>query len=303
MTRMSHQAVVDDTFAEAFPLTAARLIVTADHPRLALSAAQAATGFASSIIGCDVEAGIDGEMPPGETPDGRPGIGLLFFGISRPAVEKALVNRIGQAILTCPTTACYNGLPVDPAKALKVGGQLRFFGDGWQSSKIIGERRFWRVPVMDGEFLVEESFGTTKGVAGGNLILLCRDSSDGLEAAEACAAAMRDVPGVILPFPHGIVRAGSKVGSRYKALKASTNHAFCPSLRAQVATALPDEAVVAYEIVADGLDLPALEESTRRGIAAVVNHPAVVKITAGNYGGKLGPFHLRLREIAGLNPS
>lgn len=303
MTRMNAEAVVEDTFAEAFPLTAARVIVTADHPRLALSAAQAATGFASSIIGCDVEAGIDCELLPGDTPDGRPGMGLLFFGFSRPAVEKALVNRIGQAILTCPTTACYNGLPSDPEKALKVGAQLRFFGDGWQSSKKIGERRFWRVPVMDGEFLVEESFGTTKGVAGGNLILMCRDAGEGLEAAEACAAAMRDVPGVILPFPHGIVRAGSKVGSRYKALKASTNDAYCPSLRSQVATALPDEAVVAYEIVADGLDLSALEEATRRGISSALDNPSVLKITAGNYGGKLGPFHLRLRTIAGLNPS
>ena len=303
MTRMNAEAVVDDTFAEAFPLTAARVVVTADHPRLVLSAAQAATGFASSIIGCDVEAGIDCELFPSETPDGRPGMALLFFGFSRPALEKALVNRIGQAILTCPTTACYNGLPVDPEKALKVGAQLRFFGDGWQSSKKIGERRFWRVPVMDGEFLVEESFGTTKGVAGGNLILLCRDAGEGLEAAEACAAAMRDVPGVILPFPHGIVRAGSKVGSRYKALKASTNDAYCPSLRAQVATALPDEAVAAYEIVADGLDLSALEEATRRGISVALNNPTVLKITAGNYGGKLGPFHLRLRAIAGLNPS
>lgn len=303
MTRTNPESVVDDTFAEAFPLTAARVIVTADHPRLALSAARAATGFASSIIGCEVEAGIDRDLPPSETPDGRPGIGLLFFGFSRPAVEKALVNRIGQSILTCPTTACYNGLAVEPEKSLKIGSQLRFFGDGWQSSKKIGDKRFWRVPVMDGEFLVEESFGTTKGVAGGNLILLCRDAGIGLEAAESCASAMREVPGVILPFPHGIVRAGSKVGSRYRTLKASTNDAYCPSLRSQVATALPEEAVVAYEIVADGLDLPAVEEATRRGIAAALQFPTVLKITAGNYGGKLGPFHIHLRAIAGLNRS
>lgn len=293
--------VLDDTFAEAFPLTAAKVIVTADHPRLALSAARAATGNASSIIGCDAEAGIDCELEPHLTPDGRPGFGLLFFGFSRPALEKALVSRIGQSILTCPTTACYNGLPVDPDKALKVGAQLRFFGDGWQASKKIGNQRFWRIPVMDGEFLVEESFGTTKGVAGGNLILMCRDAAGGLDAAEACAEAMRGVPGVILPFPHGIVRAGSKVGSRYKGLKASTNTEYCPTLGSRVSTKLPPGTAVVYELVADGLDLASLEESTRRGIKAAMDCRSVLKVSAGNYGGKLGPHHLHLRRIAGVD--
>jgi formylmethanofuran--tetrahydromethanopterin N-formyltransferase len=301
MTQMDPKAVIEDTFAEAFPLTVARVIVTADHGRLVHSAAMAATGFASSIIGCDVEAGIDCELSAETTPDGRPGASLLFFSFSRPLLEKSLVNRIGQAILTCPTTACYNGLPVDPEKSLKIGSQLRFFGDGWQGSKKLGDRRFWRIPVMDGEFLVEEKFGTVKGVGGGNLILLCRDAAGGLEAAEACAAAMRGVPGVILPFPHGIVRAGSKVGSRYKALKASTNEAYCPTLRALVPSQMPVDSVVAYEIVADGIDLISIEEATRRGITAISGHPSVIRITAGNYGGKLGPFHLYLRTIAGLS--
>lgn len=300
MSQASPESIVDDTFAEAFPLSAARVVVTADLPRLAHSAGVAATGFASSIIGCDVEAGLDQELSPGETPDGRPGVALLFFGYSSSALEKALVGRIGQAVLTCPTTACYNGLAGDSGKTIKIGSQLRFFGDGWQSSKVVGDRRFWRVPVMDGEFLIEESFGTTKGVAGGNLILVCADPGQGFLAAEACARAMANVPGVILPFPHGIVRAGSKVGSRYKALKASTNGAYCPTLRCQVPTALPDGAAVAYEIVADGLDLSSVEEAVRRGIAAALECPGVMRITAGNYGGKLGPFHLHLRSIAGL---
>ena len=175
------------------------------------------------MIGCDAEAGIERELTPDETPDGRPGVSLLLFSFGREKLEQAVFNRVAQCILTCPTTACYNGLPIDPAKSLRVGGQLRFFGDGWQQSKLLDGRRFWRIPVMDGEFLCEDRFGTTKGVAGGNFLILAESQEAGLRAAESAVAAIAPIAGVITPFPGGVVRSGSKVGSRYKKLRASTN--------------------------------------------------------------------------------
>ena len=294
---LTHNGVpVDDTFAEAFPITGTRVVVTAATREWCLVAARESTGYAASVIGCDTEAGLERELSPEETPDGRPGVSLLFFAFSRDALQKALVGRIGQCVLTCPTTACYNGLPVDPARALRIGGTLRFFGDTFQFSKKLDGRRFWRLPVMDGEFLCEELFGTVKGVAGGNLIILGRSQPEALAAAEAAMAAIRTVPGVIAPFPGGIVRAGSKVGSRYKSLKASTNDGYCPTLRSLVETKLDPEVGAVYEIVIDGVDLASVESAMRVGLRAACL-PGVVRITAGNYGGKLGPFHIRLQHL------
>jgi formylmethanofuran--tetrahydromethanopterin N-formyltransferase len=284
---------VEDTFAEAFPMTAARLIVTAETPGWAQTAGQVATGYAASVIGCDAEAGIESILTPDETPDGRPGVSLLLD-----ALQKAAINRVGQCILTCPTTACYNGLPPVKDKTIRIGGNLRFFGDGFQFSKKLEGRRYWRLPVMDGEFLCEDVFGTAKGVAGGNFLILGESQAAALAAAEAAAEAMRRVAGVILPFPGGVVRSGSKVGSRYKKLRASTNDAFCPTLRGVTKTALAEGVNAVYEIVIDGVDLPAVEEATRVGVRAACR-PGVVRISAGNYGGNLGPFHLHLHKLLG----
>src|SRR5947207_3757486 len=225
---------IDDTFAEAFPMTAARLIVTAETPEWVRIAAQETTGYAASVIGCDAEAGVERELPPDQTPDGRPGASLLLFAFSRDALQKAAVNRVGQCVLTCATTACYNGLPVVKDKSIRIGGNLRFFGDGHQFSKKLEGRRYWRLPVMDGEFLCEDLVGTVKGVAGGNFLIVGASQSAALAAAEAAVAAIRNVPSIILPFPGGVVRSGSKVGSRYKKLRASTNDAYCPTLRGLV---------------------------------------------------------------------
>jgi formylmethanofuran--tetrahydromethanopterin N-formyltransferase len=289
---------IEDTFAEAFPMTAARLVITTETPTWAQTAAQVATGYASSVIGCDAEAGIERTVPADETPDCRPGVSILFFAFSRDALQKAAINRVGQCVLTCPTTACYNGLPLVKDKNIKIGGNLRFFGDGWQFSKKLEGRRYWRLPVMDGEFVCEDLFGTVKGVAGGNFLILARSQAEGLAAAEAAVAAIRQLAGVILPFPGGVVRSGSKVGSRYKKLRASTNDAYCPTLRGVVNTALVDDVGAVYEIVIDGLDQPAVEEAMRVGIRAACV-PGVVRITAGNYGGNLGPFHLYLHKLLG----
>jgi formylmethanofuran--tetrahydromethanopterin N-formyltransferase len=289
---------IEDTFAEAFPMTAARLIVTAETITWARIAGASATGYAASVIGCDAEAGIERELALDETPDGRPGVALLFFGFTRDALQKAVVNRVAQCVLTCATTACYNGLDGDPGKSIKVGGALRYFGDGWQISKLLDGKRYWRMPTMDGEFLCEESASTVKGVGGGNFLILGRTQAQALAAAEAAVAAIRKIPGVILPFPGGVVRAGSKIGSKYKGLKASTTDAYCPTLRGAVESKLPEGVNAVYEIVFDGLDLASVEKATRVGIEAACR-PGVVKITAGNYGGKLGPHHLHLHKLFG----
>ncbi len=287
---------IEDTFAEAFPMTAARSIVTAETPEWAQTAGKVATGYAASVIGCDAEAGIERILSPEDTPDGRPGVSLLFFAFSRDALQKALINRVGQCVLTCPTTACYNGLPLVKDKNVRIGGNLRFFGDGFQISKKLEGRRFWRMPVMDGEFLCEDVFGTVKGVAGGNFLILGQTQVTALAAAQAAVAAIRQVPGVILPFPGGIVRSGSKVGSKYKKLRASTNDAFCPTLRGQVNSSLPEGVNAVYEIVIDGVDLSSVEAATRVGVRSACL-PGVVRISAGNYGGNLGPHHLHLHQL------
>lgn len=288
---------IADTFAEAFPMAGARLILTADTPRWAEIAAREMTGYASSVIACDAEAAVERTLPPEQTPDGRPGVAVLAFAFSKDALEKALVKRVGQCVMTSPTSACYNGLPIDPeAGSVTIGGKLRYFGDGWQISKALEDRRFWRVPVMDGEFTCEERFGVTTGVAGGNLIVLGVDPAETLEATEAAVEAMRGVEGAIMPFPGGIARSGSKVGSKYKGLLASTNTAFAPTLRGLVGTQLPGAVRCAYEIVIDGLTLGAVEAATVIGIRAAARS-GIVEITAGNYGGKLGPFHIRLHDV------
>jgi formylmethanofuran--tetrahydromethanopterin N-formyltransferase len=287
---------IEDTFAEAFPMIATRLIVTAATPGWAHTAGQVTTGYASSVIGCDAEAGVERILGPDDTPDGRPGVSLMLFAFNRDALQKATINRVGQCVLTCPSTACYNGLPVVKEKSIRIGGSLRFFGDTFQFSKKLEGRRFWRIPVMDGEFTCEDFFGTIKGVAGGNFLIVGESQSAALNAAEAAVTAIRQLGGVILPFPGGVVRSGSKVGSRYKKLRASTNDAYCPTLRGLVTSALPEGANAVYEIVIDGIDLAAVEEATRVGVRAACR-PGVLRITAGNYGGKLGPHHLHLHKL------
>jgi formylmethanofuran--tetrahydromethanopterin N-formyltransferase len=290
-----HDAEVVDTFAEAFAMWGARIVITAETPGWADHAARSLTGFATSVIGCKCEAGIERELDAAETPDGRPGIAALLFAMDADGLAKRLVERVGQTVLTCPTTACFNGLDVDDE--VIVGGRLRYFGDGWQASKVLAGRRYWRVPVMEGEFLVEERFGIMEGVGGGNLIILGEDAASALRAAEAAVAAMRPVEGAIMPFPGGIARSGSKVGSRYKGQIASTNHVLCPTLRAQVDDSdVPDGVGSVLEIVIDGLGPDAVREAMRRGLDAAARSGAL-RITAGNYGGNLGPHHFHLREL------
>jgi len=284
-----------DTFAEAFAMWAARLVITAETPEWALAAAQSMTGFATSVIGCKCEAGIEMPLAPEQTPDGRPGISVLLFAMNAEGVGKRLVERVGQCIMTCPSTACYNGLTGE--QRVPVGSQLRYFGDRYQISKLLDGRRLWRVPVMDGEFLVDDQFGIQPAVGGGNILILGSDQVATLKAAEAAAAAMRGTPGAILPFPGGVVRSGSKPKSRYKFLHASTNDSYCPTLRGMSPeTEVPEAAGSVLEIVIDGLDLAAVETAMRRGMQAAALAGAL-RITAGNYGGGLGQFQIHLHPL------
>ena len=293
---------IEETFAEAFTMRVARLIVTGRSPRWAREAALKLTGFATSVIGCKCEAGIERELAEAETPDGRPGISILFMVMSKDDMGKRLIERVGQTVLTCPTTACYDGLPAAPDR-VGVGSALRFFGDGFQASKLIGGERFWRIPVMEGEFLVQEKFGMVKGVGGGNFLILARSADAALAAAEAAADAIAGHPGVILPFPGGVVRSWSKVGSRrIKSMIASTNDAYCPTLRAVTASALPDTVNSVLELVINGTDADAIASAMRVGIDAACRD-GVVSISAGNYGGKLGPHHFHLRKIMAGPPA
>jgi formylmethanofuran--tetrahydromethanopterin N-formyltransferase len=290
-----HEAEVVDTFAEAFPMWGARIVVTAATPDWAMHAGRSLTGFATSVIGCKCESGIERELDASQTPDGRPGVAALLFAPDKDGLVKRLRERVGQTVLTCPTTACFNGLDADDE--FDVGGRLRYFGDGWQASKVLAGRRYWRIPVMEGEFLIEERFGIMEGVGGGNLIILAEDVAAALRAAEAAAAAMRAVEGAILPFPGGIARSGSKLGGRYKGAIASTNHVLCPTLRAQVDDSLvPDGIGSVLEIVIDGLGPDPVREAMRVGLDAAARAGAR-QITAGNYGGSLGDHHFHLREL------
>jgi len=293
--RLGRTEVVD-TFAEAFGMWGARVIITADTKNWARAAAQSMTGFATSVIRCKCEAAVECELPDTDTPDRRPGVSVLLFAMSEKDMSARLVERVGQSVMTCPTTACYDGL-ADAPQRVPVGQRLRFFGDGHQIAKMVGGRRLWRIPVMEGEFVVDDVFGVQPTVGGGNLLLLGGTQRTALRAAVAAAEAMREVAGVFLPFPQGVVGSGSKVGSRYKGLIAATNEAYCPTLRGRVENSeLPEGITSVYEVVVNGLDEAVLADAMRRGIRAAAER-GVEQISAGNYGGTLGQYKFGLHEL------
>ncbi|MEM2924528.1 MAG: formylmethanofuran--tetrahydromethanopterin N-formyltransferase [Methanocellales archaeon] len=289
---------IEDTFAEAFPIKIARVIITAATKRWALIAATEATGFGTSIIGCPAEAGIEKILANTETPDGRPGVSIFICHGSAKELDTQLLNRIGQCVLTAPTCAAFNGLP-NAEKQINTGFKLKFFADGYETTDTIRERKVYRIPMMQGEFIVEENFGWQQGIAGGNFFIMGRSQMAALAAAEAAVDAIANVDNVITPFTGGIVASGSKVGSnKYKFLRASTNEKFAPTLKTKVEGSLVPEGVEAiFEIVINGLDLESIKKATKVGIEAAVKIPGVVKITAGNFGGKLGPYQIKLAEL------
>jgi formylmethanofuran--tetrahydromethanopterin N-formyltransferase len=286
---------IEDTFAEAFGMRYARMVVTAHDEYWLDAALREFCGDSASVIACDAEIGIERRLEADETPDGRPGARLLIFGFSTEALAKAIPRRTGQCLMTCPTTAVYDGLPQAETR-IPLGKHIRFFGDGFQKSKLVGSQRFWRIPVMDGEFVVIDQLGVEKGVAGGNIILQGDSALSALAGARRASEAVQHLDDVIAPFPGGVARSGSKVGSRYKGLAASTADAYCPTLRGRVTSRLHPAAQSAYEIVLDGTSEGAVAQGMKTAIEAA-SGPGIVAISAGNYGGKLGKFHFHLKDL------
>ncbi|MEM3571355.1 MAG: formylmethanofuran--tetrahydromethanopterin N-formyltransferase [Candidatus Bathyarchaeia archaeon] len=295
---MSIESIVEDTFAEAFPMIAGRILITAQNEEWALTAARSATGFASSIIMSPAEAGIEGvKVPPEKTPDKRPGVMIQIYHRTGRELKLQMLARIGQCILTCPTTAAFDGLSM-AKKRIKIGRAVRLFGDGFQKKDRINDRVVWRIPVMEGEFIIEDKFGVKRAIAGGNFIIMAETQDSGLEAAQQAVKAIQEVEGAILPFPGGICRSGSKVGSLKYKLLASTNHPFCPKLREIIPNSqVPPKVNSVYELVFNALTLKQIEEATAKGIKAALDVSGVVKISAVNFGGKLGPYQIKLREV------
>jgi formylmethanofuran--tetrahydromethanopterin N-formyltransferase len=291
---------VVDTFAEMFPLWVGRVLITAQNEKWALIAANVTTGFATSVIMAPAEASIEGPVSADSTPDKRPGVLVQIYNRDRFELKHQLMERIGQCIMTCPTTAAFDGLPA--MRKLSVGRSLRYFGDGFQKKTLVGNRKCWRIPVMEGDFIVEDMFGATEAVAGGNFMIFAKDQPSGLAASEAAADAIRaNATGVIMPFPGGICRAGSKAGSLKYKLKASTNHPYCPKLRTLVPdSVVPENVNSVYEIVINGLTLDAVKKAMREGVMAAASAQGIVKISAGNYGGKLGPYKAYLKDALGV---
>jgi formylmethanofuran--tetrahydromethanopterin N-formyltransferase len=291
---------IDDTFAEAFNMRGTRVIITAQNLKWAYNAANAMTGFATSVIGCGVEAGIERELSEDETPDGRPGVTILMFAMGSKVLMQQLETRMGQCILTCPTAAAFSG--IESEDMISLGKHLRYFGDGNQISKLIDGKRYWRIPVMDGEFLTQETTGMVRAIGGGNFLVLGNSQPQVLAACEAAIEAMKRIPNVVMPFPGGVVRSGSKVGSKYPKMFASTNDAFCPTLKGIVKTELDMDIESVMEIVIDGLTFEDIALSMKVGIEAACSlgkNAGIKRISAGNYGGKLGQHHFKLHEILG----
>ena len=288
---------IEKTFAEAFPMKASRLIITAESKNWLKKAVDSMTGFATSVIACGCEGGIEKEIPPSKTPDGRPGMTVLLFAMNSESLAKQVLRRVGQCILTTPTTACFSGLETD--EKINLGNAIRYFGDGFQISKKINNKKFWRIPVMEGEFIIEDKTSITSGIGGGNILIIGTSNKEVLKAGEAAVKEMKKIDNIILPFPGGIVRSGSKVGSKYKNLIASTNDAYCPTLKGITKTNLDKDIECVLEIVIDGINEKDIALAMKKGISIICKkfNKGIKSISAGNYGGKLGPFHFHLRDI------
>jgi formylmethanofuran--tetrahydromethanopterin N-formyltransferase len=296
--KTGNTCAIADTFAEMFPMWAGRVLITADTEKWALAAATTATGLATSVIMSPAEAGIEDIVPTDKTPDNRAGVLIQIYNRSRFELKAQMILRIGQCVMTCPTTSAFDAMP-NAKRRLKVGRSIRLFGDGFQRKGLVGERKVWKIPVMEGDFIVEDRFGAAEAIAGGNLLILAEDKPSGLKAAEEAVQAIKAKSNeVILPFPGGICRSGSKAGSLKYKLKASTSHTFCPKLKALVPDSqVPENVNCVYEIVINGLTLEAVERAMRDGVKAAASVTGVVKISAGNYGGKLGPYKAFLKEV------
>ena len=288
--------VIDDTYAEAFPAWISELIITAANRYLAQEAAEHATGFASSVIGGGVEAGIDRYLSPRKSPDGRPGCMVLMAHPDKKLLQDQIIQRIAECVLTAPTTAIFNGLP---NATEKIPVKLHFFGDGYEYRTKVGDRTVWAIPIMGGEFIIEEQIGCIEGIAGGNFLIMGTDQMSTLTAAQAAVEVVNELEGAATSFPGGVTGSGSKIGSKkYKFMKASTNDAFCPTIKQKNPNSLvPDGVKAIFEIVIDGISEEAVKQAMADGIRAACRMIGVTHISAGHFGGTLGPYKFKLHEI------
>jgi len=292
-----HKGVlIEDTFAEAFDGWVASILITASKRELAEIAALSAVGYGTSIIGCGAEAGIADYVIPQNSPDGRPGVTILLVHPDKKHLKEQVVERIAECILTAPTTAVFNGIP-RAQETIPI--KIHYFGDGFEYQTKVGDRNVWAIPVMGGEFIIEEEIGIVKGVAGGNFFIMGNSQMSALAAAQIAVEAVLSLDETICSFPGGVVSSGSKVGSlKYKFMKATTNHFFCPTLKGRISGSLvPEGERAIYEIVVDGTSYDVVKQAMHDGIHAACNIDGIIKISAGNYNGKLGPHKFYLRDI------
>lgn len=301
---MPKKAEIEDTYAEAFTGIYCRVIVTADDEETLRKAAEDSTATPSVVIG-RTEGGIEKYLSEKETPDKRKGAILQFWGEINPKkafaeslkkFETELSYRIRQDILVKPFTAVFDALP-DAEGKLDMMERVGHCGDGYEWVENRHSREVIVVPLMVPDFIIERYLGYGRGVMGGNFWVMCKTKQALKEAGEKALAAIHNISGVVTPFD--VCSAGSKPETHFPKIGPTTNHLYCPSLKARLGeeSKVPEGVGYIAEIVFDGVSLDAVKEATKAGINAVLEVDGVVWVSAGNYGGKLGEYKITLREL------
>ena len=295
---------IEDTYAEAFEGLYSRAIVTADDEEVLRRAAMDATATPSIVIG-RVEGGVEKWLSEEETPDQRRGAILQFWGgidKRKPfndAIKKFEVElsyRIRQDILVKPFTALFDTHP-KPEGKIDTMERIGHCGDGYEWM----ERRYGReiivVPLMASDFRIERYLGYGRGVMGGNFWYMCKTKEAVMEAGRKALDAIGQVEGTITPFD--ICSAGSKPETKFPWIGPTTNHPYCPSLKKQLAkeSKVPEGVNYIPEIVINGASIDAVKEAIKAGINTAREVDGVLRISAGNYGGKLGKYKIYLKEL------
>lgn len=304
MVEKADKAEIEDTYAEAFEGIFSRVIVTADDQKTLQKAAEDATATPSIVIG-RVEGGIERWLSEEETPDKRKGAILQFWGGINPKkplsdsvqkFETELSYRIRQDILVKPFTAIFDALPKFEEK-LDMMERVGHCGDGFEWVEKRYEREMIVVPIMVPDFLIERYIGYALGVMGANFWIMCKTKETVKKSGEKALEAISKVEEVIAPFE--VCSAGSKPETNFPWIGPTTNHPYCPSLKKRLGkeSRVPESVNYIPEIVINGISMEAVKKAMKAGIEAVLNVDGVVKVSAGNYGGKLGRYKVYLREL------
>jgi len=295
---------IEDTYAEAFDGLYFRILVTADDEETLRRAAEDATATPSIVIG-RIEGGIERYVDESETPDGRLGAILQFWAAldkNKPLNEvvdklyREFSYRIRQDILVKPFTAVFD-LCTDPIGKIDAMERIGHCGDGYEWTERLYGREMIIIPIMVPDFKIERYLGYGRGVTGGNFWYMCETKKAVLEAGREALKAIGKIEGVITPFD--ICSAGSKAETKFPHIGPTTNHPYCPSLKDRLGeeSKVPEGVNYIPEIVINGVTLKAVKEAMKAGIEAVSKVDGVVKVSAGNYGGKLGDYKIFLREL------